>query len=59
MARGEDTQLPNGGGFNVTNKIGEKIKNKTDLHKSNSRTTLQASDQSSKVSSNRLTESSN
>jgi glycerol-3-phosphate cytidylyltransferase-like family protein len=55
--RGEDSQLPNGGGLNITNKIGEKIKNKTDLHKSNSKATLTNSEQYSKVSSVRFVDS--
>ena len=49
--RGEDSQLPNGGGYNITNKIVDKIKNKSDLQKSNSKTALNNSEQNPKASS--------
>ena len=54
-ARGEDGQLPTGGGYNITgNKIGEKVKNKTDLHKSNSKNNLVQIDPHLKVSMSRV-----
>jgi hypothetical protein len=52
--RGEDSQLPTGGGFNITNKIMDKAKNKSDLQKSNSKTTLNTPEQNPKVSSIRF-----
>lgn len=57
-SRGEDNQLPSGGGYNIIhNKIGEKIKNKADLHKSSSKTTLNSSDHNLQSPSIRVVES--
>ena len=48
--RGEEGQLPTGGGYNITgNKIGEKVKHKTELHKSSSKNTLIPNDPHIKV----------
>lgn len=43
--RPEEQQLPIGGGYNISSKIGEKIKHKTDMQKSNSKATLANSEQ--------------
>lgn len=42
--RAEEQLLPVGGGYNISSKIGEKIKHKTDLHKSSSKATLNGSE---------------
>jgi hypothetical protein len=42
--RVEEQLLPVGGGYNISSKIGEKIKHKTDLHKSSSKATLNGSE---------------
>lgn len=58
--RSEEAQLPSGGGYNIsTNKLGEKVKNKTELHKSNSRNTLTPSDNNPKLASTRMVDSIN